>query len=203
MAKKDFFVRGRSVAFVDWSNMYHQLKHSDWEICVRNLWDFLQEKTVEKIYIFAGKDDHPKSQKFLEEVVDVGYEVISKPVKYILGKWKCDFDVEITLAMMDSLIEGYDSFLLFSGDGDFAPVVERLLDRRKQVMIFSKNKPLGKELHELRGTSCFYAFNLSHLEHFIKKSPANAFTHRGIDLFHFKFCDFICQCSFILLVIVI
>ena len=59
-----------------------------------------------------------------------GFLVRTKPVKQIrvadgIYEWKGDFDIELTLDMIDHL-DDYDSVILLSGDSDFAPLIDRV-----------------------------------------------------------------------------
>ena len=52
---------------------------------------------------------------------------------------KANFDVEISVDVLEQLNE-YDNFVLFSGDGDFVPLVEKLQKCGKQVVTVSGRK---------------------------------------------------------------
>lgn len=108
----------------------------------------------------------------------VGYEVISKPVKFVKVQvehsrfWeilqknvsaevlqkiskepilqrKCDFDVEISKEILLNL-DHFETFILFSGDGDYAAVIQEILNRRKRVFVVSPRRSTGREIFELK-----------------------------------------------------
>lgn len=79
---------------------------------------------------------------------------------------KCDLDIEIATDLF-ALREGYDRIVLFSGDGDFAPVLTHLHRRYgKEVVVVAAVGSLGRELLEAhaRGvvSTILYADDLKH-----------------------------------------
>lgn len=63
---------------------------------------------------------------------------------------KCDFDVDIVVEMI-RYIDKYDTFVIFSGDGDFAPAVKFFREKLKNIIIVSQSNKLGKEIIDLMG----------------------------------------------------
>lgn len=70
--------------------------------------------------------------------------MITKPVKYIvvaqinrqkIYKRKCDFDMEISIQVHNLLAKEIQSFIFFTGDGDFEPLYKLLISLRKQVIV--------------------------------------------------------------------
>ena len=62
---------------------------------------------------------------------------------------KCDFDMEIALDCFENL-EKYNSFIFFSGDGDFATLYKRLIEARKQVIVVYAPGHIGREIWEIQ-----------------------------------------------------
>ena len=64
--------------------------------------------------------------------------------------WKCNFDVEISCDMiLDGERKSVQTFILWSGDGDFSSSVERLMrDSEKKVFLFATARRVSPELHE-------------------------------------------------------
>lgn len=79
-----------------------------------------------------------------EEDINGLFEVLNQVVK----RRKCDFDVEITMDVRD-LVDKIDGFVLFSGDGDYAPLLKWLLDQQKQVVVVFAPGRLGKEVNQI------------------------------------------------------
>ena len=77
------------------------------EVNISVLYKYLKSyEEIVEIYLYFGKDNHPKSEEFLNEAEKIGYKVITKPVKYILVeslekekiyRRKCDFDMEVCI----------------------------------------------------------------------------------------------------------
>lgn len=148
---------------------------------------------VEKIYFYYGTDTkNPKSSNFIQKVRQFGYDVTTKPVKYIkislvdllnkpinkqmlkalngvtrtqfvskirkldkdgvsLTISKCNMDVEIT---KDTLLfkDNFDTFVLFSGDSDFAEIVKFLRGKDKKILIVCLRRFLSGELFQAAET---------------------------------------------------
>lgn len=62
---------------------------------------------------------------------------------------KCDFDMEIALDCFENL-EKYDSYIFFSGDGDFATLYKRLIVAKKQVIVVYAPGHIGREIWEIQ-----------------------------------------------------
>lgn len=64
--------------------------------------------------------------------------------------WKCNFDVEISRDMiLDDQRKSAQTFILWSGDGDFASSVERIMkDSEKRVFLFATTRRVSPELQE-------------------------------------------------------
>ncbi|KKQ18036.1 MAG: hypothetical protein US31_C0011G0018 [Berkelbacteria bacterium GW2011_GWA1_36_9] len=63
---------------------------------------------------------------------------------------KCDFDVDIVVEIMKH-IDKYDTFVIFSGDGDFAPAIKFFREKSKNIIVVSQSNKLGKEIVDLTG----------------------------------------------------
>lgn len=148
---------GPSAVFIDWANVYGWTKYLKNEVDAKKLLNHLKTyPQIKAINFYYGTDDHPKSKAFLGKVKRLGYQVTTKPVKYItvhhhplIHKRKCDFDVEITMDVYAALEAKIDSFIFISGDGDFAPLYHPLIKRKKQVIVVYSPKHIGREIWEI------------------------------------------------------
>ncbi|HCM82908.1 MAG: hypothetical protein UW22_C0006G0043 [Candidatus Gottesmanbacteria bacterium GW2011_GWB1_44_11c] len=92
----------------------------------------LRKLNIETIEYLNGK---------LKELYDQG-------TKYLEVR-KCNFDVEIGRDMMlDFERNNASSFILWSGDSDFADPVRQLMKDRKRVFIFATSRRVSVELQE-------------------------------------------------------
>lgn len=62
---------------------------------------------------------------------------------------KCDFDIEIAMDVY-SLLGKAETFIFFSGDGDFAPLFKFLISKNKQVIVVFGEGHLGKEVMAIK-----------------------------------------------------
>lgn len=150
-------LKGKTIVFIDYANIKAWAREKELAFDMQVLYQILKDSGVEKILFYYGTDPkNPGSFSFLRKMREIGFEVITKPVKYfkisllnLLQRRinKANFDVEITLDM--ALFEKkFDIFILFSGDGDFLPVVKHLRGENKKVIVISGRKYLAGELIE-------------------------------------------------------
>ena len=153
-------IKAGGVVFVDWANVHGWEKTLKSEIDSEKMFLYLSEyPEIKNIRLYFGKDKHEKSEQFLEKAGRIGYEVITKPVKYILAGEvseqkifvrKCDFDMEVCIDVHRLLKEGFESFIFFTGDGDYAPLYQMLINLRKQVIVVYTKGHLGREIWEMK-----------------------------------------------------
>jgi uncharacterized LabA/DUF88 family protein len=75
-------------------------------------------------------------------------ELNDQGMKYIEVR-KCNFDVEIGRDMLlDFERNGVDTFVLWSGDSDFADPISQLISDKKNVHIFATARRISRELSE-------------------------------------------------------
>lgn len=157
--EKHLILTGKSIVFIDWANVYGWTKSLKREVDPAKLFAYLKMyDKIKDIRLYFGTDTHPKSIEFLSRVKTIGYNVITKPVKYIpvaqvdgqkIYRRKCDFDMEVCIDVHQVLRSGCESFIFFTGDGDYAPLYRMLLGIRKQVIVIFAAGHLGKEIWEI------------------------------------------------------
>ena len=148
MQNFQLYLKGKTLVLIDWANVYAQQRKLDWKVDIKKVYDYFSNfDEIGEIMFFHGTD--PKNQKssdFLEISKHIGYTVITKKVKYFeKGKRKCDLDMEIGTKILMNL-GNYDHFILFSGDGDFACVIEEVLKKGKYFTTISLPFYLGREI---------------------------------------------------------
>ncbi len=75
---------------------------------------------------------------------------------YFIEDRKCNFDVEIGTDMrIDHLRDGIDTFVLWSGDSDFADPIKTLIAAGKKVVLFATAGRVARELNDLVGEGLF------------------------------------------------
>ena len=156
---KKLILRGKAIAFIDWANVYgweKSLKHS---IDSRKIFNYLKSYSeITDIRLYFGEDEHPKSKKFLNDSEQIGYKIIKKSVKHILVadvggqkiyRRKCDFDME-TCIDVHRVLSNIESFIFFTGDGDFEPLYKLLIELGKQVVVVYTPGHLGREIQVMK-----------------------------------------------------
>lgn len=154
---KKLNLRSKAAVFIDWANVHGWEKTLKQDIDVKKLFSYLSEyNEIKIIRFYFGTDKHEKSAQFLEKVDMIGYQVITKPVKYILVSEqkvfvrKCDFDMEVCIDVHRLLKEDFESFIFFTGDGDYAPLYQMLIGLRKQVIVIYTSGHLGREIWDIK-----------------------------------------------------
>lgn len=147
--ERELKLKGKMMVVVDWANVWGWRGSLGGEVDFGRLFGYLRDyKQVRAINFYFGTDKNQKSEDFLKMVRDIGYTVRTKPVKYVAGRRKCDFDLEIGMDVLLNLSK-FDGFVFLSGDGDFAPLYEYLAFKRKQVIVMFASGHLGREIYNI------------------------------------------------------
>lgn len=157
---KRLILKGKAVVFIDWANVHGWEKNLKVEINPWKIFAYLSEyQEIKNIRLYFGEDKHEKSRLFLATAAKIGYEVITKPVKYILAEEvgeqkifirKCDFDMEVCIDVLWLLNKDFESFIFLTGDGDYAPLYQLLINLRKQVIVIYTSGHLGREVWDIK-----------------------------------------------------
>ncbi len=153
-------IESKATVYIDFGNVYGWKDQLKKVVDPKILYQYLKGYSkIDAINFFYGTDTNQKSIDFLKQIKKTGYNLITKPVKYItVGKVnnqdikirKCDFDIEICMNVYQQLQDGYQTFIFFSGDGDFAPIYNFLIKQHKQVIVIYEQGHLGKEIWEIK-----------------------------------------------------
>lgn len=138
--------------FIDEANLYHSASRLGLELpdyaefltCLRGQSDSSQA------FFYTGVDRTNQHQKkFLLRLQNLGYQIISKEIiKRADGSCKANLDVELALDIVE-LSNTYDTAILASGDGDFAPAIERIQRLGKRVKVAGYRATTSQKLLEL------------------------------------------------------
>ena len=153
---KKLILRGKAIAFIDWANVYGWTKSLKREVDVKKLSAYLKGyEKIADIRLYFGTDTNDKSVQFIEDAKKIGLTVMTKPVKYILiteiegqkiYRRKCDFDMEACIDAHEALKNNFESFIFFTGDGDYEPLYKMLIKLGKQVKVVYTKGHLGREI---------------------------------------------------------
>jgi uncharacterized LabA/DUF88 family protein len=152
-------LKGKTAVFIDWANVYRWRDSLKADIDLKKLFDYLRSYSqIKELSFYFGTDNHPSSKEQIKQAWRIGFRTVTKPVKYLPRKidegkiiWerKCDFDLEIGLDCFERM-DNFEGFIFFSGDGDFATLYERLIKRKKQVIVVYMYGHLGREVWDLK-----------------------------------------------------
>lgn len=145
-------IKGKAAVFIDAANILYSQETLQWKIDYEKLKKYLESQTkIVGLFFYTGKVGSLEKQiRFVKKLEKIGYTVIAKEVKFIRlhGRHilpKGNLDVELALDAY-RLCDSYDSLLLFSGDSDFAYLLDILKDKGKRVLVFSTRGHISKEL---------------------------------------------------------
>ncbi len=111
-----------------------------------------KDKTEDEMALF---EMHLKRAKFYRDLALLGYELRIKPTKVFTSPegtmtTKANCDVDLTFDMMRYMSQ-YKEAIVMSGDGDFAPIVEYLINKKKKIRILARAERTAREMRELGG----------------------------------------------------
>ena len=161
----------RLAMFIDGANLYHAARNLDFDIDYKSLlrWATERGRLIRAYYYTAIDEDQEYSPlKPLVDWLDYnGYTMVTKPPKEFTDstgrrKTRSNMDVELAVDVME-LAPYLDHVMLFSGDGDFPPLVEAIQRKGIRVTVVSTTKtspPMVSD--ELRRTADNF-FDLSDL----------------------------------------
>ena len=128
----------RNVAYIDGANLHNGVKQLTWQFDYGRFRVWLREKYhTEVVYLFLGM--MPKYKDLYTRLQEQGYTLVFKEVVYDpngKAKGNCDADIVVS-AMQDAYENKFDSAILVSSDGDFAPLVTFLVAHNKIDSIVS------------------------------------------------------------------
>lgn len=146
-----FYPTERLALFIDGANLYSAAKALSADIDFKKLVDEFRKKGVlVRAYYYTAVvegDDYSPIKPLIDWLDYNGFTMVTKAAKRFTdhegrSRTKGNMDVEIAVDMME-LAERIDHAVLFSGDGDFAPLVKAMQRKGVRVSVIStlKNQP--------------------------------------------------------------
>jgi len=144
--KLKYDLKDRVMIFVDGSNLYHGLKSE----CGNAHLDFLKfsgllanKRKLIRTYFYTSTLDAKREpekaksqQRFLSALREIPYITIKHRALIYKAEKPFEKGVDILIAtdmLTNALRDCYDTAILVSGDGDFAPVLEEITRAGKQI----------------------------------------------------------------------
>jgi len=146
------FIKGETAVFVDAANVFYSERSLGWRIDYERLAEYLrQESSIVELYYYTGIIEKSEKQRaFLKKLESFGYIVTAKEVKFIRqtdGSFMSKGSLDIELALDAYIVrQEYDTCVLFSGDSDFAYLLDILKREGKRVVVVSTRGHVSKEL---------------------------------------------------------
>ncbi|HPN14625.1 MAG TPA: NYN domain-containing protein [bacterium] len=127
-----------NVAYIDGANLHKGIEQLGWSLDYGKFRVWLSEKHgVKKAYIFIGL--LAKNSSLYTYLQECGFVLIFKETIYDgdgKPKGNCDADLVLS-ATIDVFESNYDTVILVSSDGDYAPLVRFLQKKGKMGIILS------------------------------------------------------------------
>lgn len=128
----------RCIAYIDAANLHHATIGAGWKLDYQRLLIWLHDRYhIEEAYMFMGFI--PKFTPLYEHLRYCGFSIIFRDVirdKEGNPKGNCDGDL-IVKVMRDVYEYRCDECIIVSSDGDFASLIEFLMEKKKLQMLLS------------------------------------------------------------------
>jgi len=141
----------RVAVLIDTQNMYHSAKHIHGaRLAFGKVVDAVADgRPVVRAIAYVAKSKAGDEQSFFEALTDMGIELKVKDVQeFASGEKKADWDVGMAVDAV-KLSEKVDVIILFTGDGDFVPLVEYLHGRGVIVEVAAFAESTNAKLKEV------------------------------------------------------
>jgi len=101
------------------------------------------------------------------EYLNNRFKDMNRKGEFYIQDRKCNFDVEIGVDMLlDCERKSAETFILWSGDSDFADPIEKLINAGKKVILFATARKVSRELSALSGKGLMI-FDIQKIRDFI------------------------------------
>lgn len=132
----------KAAIFIDGSNLFATVKALEFDLDYNKLLNVFTEvcevDLLRAYYFTALRDEDTFSS--IRPLVDYlaynGYSVVTKPTKEYGDKIKGNMDMDLAICAME-LCKHIEHMILFSGDGDFKPLVEAVQRQGVRVTVVS------------------------------------------------------------------
>jgi len=151
-----------NIAYIDGQNLYMGTAKSEpiWRVDLARFRVYLQQKyNVEKAFYYLGYvQDDKRAEELYEEIQSAGFILVFRQhTSVMLGKKKGNVDSDIIFSVMRRLYkkEDFDKVVLVSGDGDYKPLADFLIEENRFAKILFPNKKYASSLYKGIGAPYF------------------------------------------------
>ena len=143
---------GKIGVFIDEANVYHSQKTLGWQVDFIRLVKYLKqfgEVALLKFYTSYIEENRKQEERFVSLAL-AGYSICKKKLKFIRDKTgkivkKGNLDIELALDAYRNK-DSYSTIFLFSGDSDFAYLLDLLKAEGKLIYVFSTKEHISRDL---------------------------------------------------------
>ncbi|MDX2307298.1 MAG: NYN domain-containing protein [Hyphomicrobium sp.] len=187
-----FYPNERVALFIDGANLYATSKSLGFDIDYKRLLAHFRQKChlVRALYYTAlAEDQEYSSIRPLIDWLDYnGYTMVTKPTKEFTDatgrrKIKGNMDIELAVDAM-RLSDNLDHIVLFSGDGDFRPLVHALQQRGKRVSVVSTLHTQPPMVSDDLRRQADQFIDLADFESIVGRDPAQRMTREPRERLH-------------------
>lgn len=135
--------------FIDIENLYHSAKNLfKARVNFKQLLkDVAGKRELVRSLAYVISTETGEERTFFEALTRLGIETKVKPLQVYDGFKKADWDVGIAVDAI-KIAPSLDAIILFSGDGDFVPLIEYLQNHGNQVEVVAFSKSTSSKLKE-------------------------------------------------------
>ncbi len=142
-------------AFIDSQNLNLGVRSLGWRIDYRRFRLYLTNKYgVEKAFMFLGFI--PGNEDLYKRLQKAGFILVFKDISQYFKRGrlhiKGNVDAELVLHAAAIEYENYDKAIIVTGDGDFACLIDFLLQREKLAYVLAPSSKYSKILKKFRGS---------------------------------------------------
>ncbi|MFA5831768.1 MAG: NYN domain-containing protein [Candidatus Paceibacterota bacterium] len=154
--------KSKTNIYIDGANLHRAAKELHFEIDYKKFYGWLRQKyNPDKIYLFMGLI--PSNAKLYNYLQESGFSIIFKETVSVGVDIKGNCDAELVLhSVSDFYTNKADTFILITGDGDFACLVKFLLENKKYVFILAPHNKKCSFLLRKSGARLVYLNDLYH-----------------------------------------
>ncbi|MGI9168983.1 MAG: NYN domain-containing protein [Caulobacteraceae bacterium] len=143
-----FYPTDRLALFIDGANLHSAAKSLGFDIDYKKLLDeFRKRGLLIRAYYYTAvveNEDYSPIRPLVDWLDYNGFTMVTKSAREFTDRegrkrWRGDMDMEIAVGMME-LSPRCDHMVLFSGDGDFRPLVEAVQRQGVRVTVVSTVK---------------------------------------------------------------
>lgn len=177
----------RMALFIDGANLYATSKTLGFDIDYKRLLTLFRSKghLVRALYYtaLAEEQEYSSIRPLIDWLDYNGYTMVTKPVKEYTDssgrrKIKGNMDIELAVDAME-LSQHLDHIVLFSGDGDFRPLVEALQHRGRRVSVVSTLQTQPPMVADELRRQADQFIDLTELEKDISRDPSARMPREG------------------------